>query len=197
MKAFALAQENLFRCGSPPSLAPSSRRYAVLLMRNAPPGGAGAVRHSREHGTHARRCKRGRLTRAAPYRLPPLRAQAFFAVCDRAGNRIHRRPTTEADKTISGKKRQEREWREDGDPYGTRTRVSAVKGRRPRPLDEGATAMPALPNEALETGQVFSALMRRSPCPAIRKTGRQAADAPVPHPRSRCPRAPVPAIRCA
>ena len=25
-----------------------------------------------------------------------------------------------------------------GDPYGTRTRVSAVKGRRPRPLDEGA-----------------------------------------------------------
>ena len=25
-----------------------------------------------------------------------------------------------------------------GDPYGTRTRVFAVKGRRPRPLDEGA-----------------------------------------------------------
>ena len=25
----------------------------------------------------------------------------------------------------------------DGDPYGTRTRVSAVKGQRPRPLDEG------------------------------------------------------------
>ena len=25
-----------------------------------------------------------------------------------------------------------------GTPYGTRTRVSAVKGRRPRPLDEGA-----------------------------------------------------------
>ena len=24
-----------------------------------------------------------------------------------------------------------------GDPYGTRTRVSAVKGQRPRPLDEG------------------------------------------------------------
>lgn len=24
-----------------------------------------------------------------------------------------------------------------GTPYGTRTRVSAVKGRRPRPLDEG------------------------------------------------------------
>ena len=24
-----------------------------------------------------------------------------------------------------------------GAPYGTRTRVSAVKGRRPRPLDEG------------------------------------------------------------
>lgn len=26
-----------------------------------------------------------------------------------------------------------------GDPYGTRTRVYAVKGRRPRPLDEGVT----------------------------------------------------------
>ena len=26
-----------------------------------------------------------------------------------------------------------------GDPYGTRTRVSAVRGPRPRPLDEGAT----------------------------------------------------------
>ena len=25
-----------------------------------------------------------------------------------------------------------------GDPYGNRTRVSAVKGPRPRPLDEGA-----------------------------------------------------------
>ena len=28
---------------------------------------------------------------------------------------------------------------ENGDPYGNRTRVSAVKGPRPRPLDEGAT----------------------------------------------------------
>jgi hypothetical protein len=27
----------------------------------------------------------------------------------------------------------------NGDPYGTRTRVYAVKGRRPRPLDEGVT----------------------------------------------------------
>ena len=27
-----------------------------------------------------------------------------------------------------------------GDPYGTRTRVFAVRGRRPRPLDEGASA---------------------------------------------------------
>ena len=26
-----------------------------------------------------------------------------------------------------------------GDPYGTRTRVAAVKGRCPRPLDEGAS----------------------------------------------------------
>ena len=26
-----------------------------------------------------------------------------------------------------------------GDPYGTRTRVFAVKGRCPRPLDEGVT----------------------------------------------------------
>ncbi len=28
----------------------------------------------------------------------------------------------------------------NGDPYGTRTRVFAVKGRRPRPLDEGASS---------------------------------------------------------
>ena len=25
-----------------------------------------------------------------------------------------------------------------GDPYGTRTRVTGVRGQRPRPLDEGA-----------------------------------------------------------
>ena len=29
----------------------------------------------------------------------------------------------------------------EGDPYGTRTRVAAVKGQCPRPLDEGAMAM--------------------------------------------------------
>ncbi len=29
---------------------------------------------------------------------------------------------------------------EENDPYGTRTRVTAVKGRCPRPLDEGAAA---------------------------------------------------------
>ncbi len=29
----------------------------------------------------------------------------------------------------------------DGDPYGTRTRVSAVKGQRPRPLDEGTISL--------------------------------------------------------
>src|SRR5437868_8271817 len=28
-----------------------------------------------------------------------------------------------------------------GDPYGTRTRVFAVRGRRPGPLDEGATGV--------------------------------------------------------
>ena len=28
-------------------------------------------------------------------------------------------------------------YKVDGDPYGVRTRVTAVKGRRPRPLDEG------------------------------------------------------------
>jgi hypothetical protein len=33
----------------------------------------------------------------------------------------------------------QRFWYESGDPYGTRTRVYAVKGRRPRPLDEGVT----------------------------------------------------------
>ena len=27
----------------------------------------------------------------------------------------------------------------DGDPYGIRTRVAAVKGRCPKPLDEGAS----------------------------------------------------------
>ena len=30
-------------------------------------------------------------------------------------------------------------YKMSGDPYGTRTRVYAVKGRRPRPLDEGVT----------------------------------------------------------
>ena len=30
---------------------------------------------------------------------------------------------------------------EGSDPYGTRTRVAAVKGRSPRPLDEGAAAV--------------------------------------------------------
>ena len=29
----------------------------------------------------------------------------------------------------------------DGDPYGIRTRVAAVKGRCPKPLDEGAIAV--------------------------------------------------------
>ena len=33
----------------------------------------------------------------------------------------------------------------NGDPYGTRTRVFAVRGRRPRPLDEGAVQNGAAP----------------------------------------------------
>ncbi len=33
-----------------------------------------------------------------------------------------------------------------GDPYGTRTRVAAVKGRCPRPLDEGVTIQLRLPS---------------------------------------------------
>ena len=37
--------------------------------------------------------------------------------------------------------RHETPWNSiSGDPYGTRTRVFAVRGRRPRPLDEGASA---------------------------------------------------------
>ena len=35
--------------------------------------------------------------------------------------------------------------RDDGDPYGNRTRVFAVRGRRPRPLDEGAACGGARP----------------------------------------------------
>jgi hypothetical protein len=31
---------------------------------------------------------------------------------------------------------------EDGTPYGTRTRVTAVKGRCPGPLDEGRPVFP-------------------------------------------------------
>jgi hypothetical protein len=31
-----------------------------------------------------------------------------------------------------------------GDPSGTRTRVTGVRGRRPRPLDDGATNIKAL-----------------------------------------------------
>ncbi len=29
----------------------------------------------------------------------------------------------------------------NGAPYGTRTRVTAVRGRRPRPLDEGSLSV--------------------------------------------------------
>ena len=36
-----------------------------------------------------------------------------------------------------------------GDPYGTRTRVFAVRGRRPRPLDEGRNG-----NLALDEGSI-------------------------------------------
>ena len=32
-------------------------------------------------------------------------------------------------------------FRKSGDPYGTRTRVAAVKGQCPRPLDEGVNAV--------------------------------------------------------
>ena len=40
-----------------------------------------------------------------------------------------------------------------GDPYGTRTRVYGVRGRRPRPLDEGAV---------LEARRTISKLRERS-----------------------------------
>lgn len=37
--------------------------------------------------------------------------------------------------------RRDRSRRIIGDPYGTRTRVFAVRGRRPGPLDEGANGL--------------------------------------------------------
>ena len=40
----------------------------------------------------------------------------------------------------------------NGDPYGNRTRVSAVKGPRPRPLDEGATCRSAWASLRSEAG---------------------------------------------
>src|SRR5690606_11575800 len=39
-----------------------------------------------------------------------------------------------------------------GDPYGNRTRVSAVKGPRPRPLDEGAVRSAASWRESARRG---------------------------------------------
>src|SRR3546814_17726023 len=49
-----------------------------------------------------------------------------------------------------------RVWR-DGDPYGTRTRVSAVRGPRPGPLDEGA-----VPPSAVATPARLQAVIRPS-----------------------------------
>ena len=53
------------------------------------------------------------------------------------GAALRRRPCRAAHRgdhrAMAGRKR-------NGDPYGTRTRVFAVRGRRPRPLDEGASA---------------------------------------------------------
>src|SRR3954451_10281207 len=40
-----------------------------------------------------------------------------------------------------------------GDPNGTRTRVFAVKGRRPRPLDDGADAADRSLRQAARGGQ--------------------------------------------
>src|SRR4051812_33664068 len=40
-----------------------------------------------------------------------------------------------------------------GDPNGTRTRVFAVKGRRPRPLDDGADAADRRLRQAARGGQ--------------------------------------------
>src|SRR3546814_7287887 len=54
---------------------------------------------------------------------------------------------------------------QDGDPYGNRTRVSAVKGPRPRPLDEGA--MPGERSEERRVGKecVSTCRSRWSPYP--------------------------------
>ncbi len=55
----------------------------------------------------------------------------------------------ELKKAAEGVKAEQRPWQIDqgqqdrsSDPYGTRTRVAGVKGRCPRPLDEGAAQMP-------------------------------------------------------
>ena len=50
-----------------------------------------------------------------------------------------------------------------GDPYGTRTRVSAVKGQRPRPLDEGTNRVNGgLDTKPLAPGQpIFIIFLRR------------------------------------
>lgn len=52
----------------------------------------------------------------------------------------HRNVLLQSLAAISAKKQQIQEFtivNQNGAPYGTRTRVSAVKGQRPRPLDEG------------------------------------------------------------
>ncbi len=83
--------------------------------------------------------------------------------------------------------------RRNGDPYGNRTRVSAVKGPRPRPLDEGAIGSAARQRcearRALGVGCVAVNPLLSGKCHRCRglQTGypvaakRQAATRPAPH----------------
>src|SRR3546814_2331911 len=79
--------------------------------------------------------------------------------------------------------------REGGDPYGNRTRVSAVKGPRPRPLDEGATSRFAWASLRSEAGIRRWLWNGPPPFRPENDAGHKIDDPPLTRPRRRPPHA--------
>lgn len=100
-------------------------------------------------GAKADKC-RARLRAAVPFTVFPLVKRLAFIGMRNGGSptAFHcgsRKPSNCVGPNVgaiftaaSKSAKYERFWLDAGDPYGTRTRVFAVRGRRPRPLDEGA-----------------------------------------------------------